>query len=256
MVWFLWENTTSCVGSHTPRVGTNFKLLLLVGSRIAPFRSEMTVRVTKPALWWRVAQWFFLLSGCLLLGYCALVYFEARLYQALETRRLENPPKTPATTPATTVRAAIERTLERAAEKATGLPSGTLRSTSRIEIPRLGISSAIVEGVTSGDLTLAVGHIPGTALPGETGNIALAGHRDTFFRNLRNIRTGDRITLSTAGASYHYSVESISVVGPEYVQVLNASSEPTLTLITCYPFSFVGPAPRRFIVQARVVSRQ
>ncbi|HEY6346140.1 MAG TPA: class D sortase [Bryobacteraceae bacterium] len=212
----------------------------------------MTIRVARPGLWWRAARWFFLLSGCLLLGYLALMYLEARLYQALETRRLENPPKTPATT----VRAAIERTLEKASEKATGLPSGTLRSTSRIEIPRIGISSAIVEGVTSGDLTLAVGHIPGTALPGETGNVALAGHRDTFFRNLRDIRTGDRITLSTAGASYQYSVESISVVGPEYVQALNAASDPTLTLITCYPFSFVGPAPRRFIVQARLVRRE
>jgi sortase A len=212
----------------------------------------MTVKVARPGLWWRVAQWFFLSSGGLLLGYCALVYFEARLYQALETRRLENPPKTRATT----VTAAVQRTLERAAEKATGLPSGTLHSTSRIEIPRLGISSAIVEGVTSGDLTLGVGHIPGTALPGKTGNSALAGHRDTFFRNLRDIRTGDRITLSTAGASYQYAVESISVVGPEYVQVLNASSEPILTLITCYPFSFVGPAPRRFIVQARLVRRE
>jgi hypothetical protein len=91
----------------------------------------MTVKVARPGLWWRVAQWFFLSSGGLLLGYCALVYFEARLYQALETRRLENPPKAPATT----LRAALERNLERAAEKATRLPSGSPRSTSRIEIP-------------------------------------------------------------------------------------------------------------------------
>jgi sortase A len=211
----------------------------------------MKVTVARSGLW-RGAQWIFLLSGCLLLGYCVLVYFEARLYQAIEIRPLENTSAPPSGSVAT----AIERTLERTVAKAARLPSGSRRSTGRIEIPRIGISSVIVEGVTSGDLTLAVGHVPGTALPGKNGNVVLAAHRDTFFRNLGGIRTGDHITLSTAEASYQYAVQSIAVVGPEYVDALKTSSEPTLTLITCYPFSFVGPAPRRFIVQARLVERR
>jgi len=109
----------------------------------------------------------------------------------------------------------------------------------------------ILEGVEEGTLHLAVGHIPGTSLPGQPGNVALAGHRDTFFRALRNIRKDDEITLTTLAGSYSYQVDSTKVVEPEDTEVLDNGDGDILTLVTCYPFSFVGSAPRRFIVRAR-----
>ena len=96
-----------------------------------------------------------------------------------------------------------------------------------------------------------LGHIPGTPLPGPTGNVALAGHRDTFFRRLKDIRTGDEILLTTTERTYAYRVRVSEVVEPRDTWVLAATEDPTLTLVTCYPFSYVGPAPKRFVVQAR-----
>jgi sortase A len=121
----------------------------------------------------------------------------------------------------------------------------------RLDIPRVGISTVVVEGIGSKDLRHAVGHVPGTALPGQTGNVAIAGHRDTFFRGLREIRAGDTITLTTPRGTYSYGVDSAVVVDPHSVYLLKASSSPELTLITCYPFYYVGPAPDRFVVRAR-----
>jgi LPXTG-site transpeptidase (sortase) family protein len=103
---------------------------------------------------------------------------------------------------------------------------------------------------------VALGHIPGTALPGEPGNVAVAGHRDTLFRGLRNVRVGDRIEFETPGkGTYFYVVESTTIVSPREVSVLNAGLHPELTLVTCYPFNYVGSAPYRFIVKARQVER-
>jgi sortase A len=99
-------------------------------------------------------------------------------------------------------------------------------------------------------LRRAVGHIPGTALPSEHGNVGISGHRDTFFRPLRNIRQDDEITLATLNGAYRYRVDTIQVVGPEDIKVLDSTTESMLTLVTCYPFYFVGPAPQRFIVRA------
>jgi sortase A len=110
----------------------------------------------------------------------------------------------------------------------------------------------ILEGTDEGTLRLAVGHIPGTPLPGRQGNVALAGHRDTFFRGLRKIRVNDEITLTTLSGSYRYRVDSTKVVEPEETEVLEDDGD-ILTLVTCYPFNFVGTAPRRFIVRARRV---
>jgi sortase A len=120
----------------------------------------------------------------------------------------------------------------------------------RIEIPRLSLSNMIVEGVAEPELRLGLGHIPGTALPGERGNVAIAGHRDTFFRPLRNICLNDSIQLVTLDGTYGYRVVSTRIVDPADVQVLNPTRRDTLTLVTCYPFYFVGSAPKRFIVRA------
>jgi sortase A len=120
----------------------------------------------------------------------------------------------------------------------------------RIEIPRLGLSVIVVEGVDRRILRRSVGHIPGTALPGQPGNVGISGHRDTFFRPLRNIRRDDIITLTTLLGDYRYRVLSTKIVSPSDVEVLDAGENEILTLVTCYPFYFVGPAPDRFIVRA------
>ncbi len=118
----------------------------------------------------------------------------------------------------------------------------------RLEIPRLKLAVMVREGADEGTLSRAVGHIPGTALPGNIGNVGLAGHRDTFFRALRNIRADDTIELETTAGTYRYAVKSTRIVTPRDVSVLEASGGETLTLVTCYPFYYVGSAPKRFIV--------
>jgi sortase A len=123
----------------------------------------------------------------------------------------------------------------------------------RIEIASLGLKAMIEEGTGRQTLQRGVGHILGTSLLGASGNIGLAGHRDTFFRKLRNIHEGDEITLTTLAGSFLYRVDQISIVEPQESEVLRDSGENLLTLVTCYPFSFVGPSPKRFIVRARQV---
>jgi LPXTG-site transpeptidase (sortase) family protein len=120
----------------------------------------------------------------------------------------------------------------------------------RIEIGAIGLEVMILEGTDDQTLRRGVGHIPGTSLPGQEGNIAIAGHRDTYFRELRRIRTGDEITLTALNGLHRYLVDFTEVVDPENVTVLNDSSEPILTLVTCYPFHYIGFAPKRFIVRA------
>jgi sortase A len=125
----------------------------------------------------------------------------------------------------------------------------------RIEIPRLGLSAMVREGDDDATLAVAVGHIPGTAQLGERGNVVLAGHRDTFFRALRGIRRRDAIRVSTPRRQDDYVVESTEVVGPKEIRVLEKTQDGHLTLVTCYPFNFVGSAPKRFVVRASLVSR-
>lgn len=123
----------------------------------------------------------------------------------------------------------------------------------RIEIPRLMLSVVVIEGVDKTALRRAVGHIPGTALPGDAGNVGLAAHRDTFFRPLKDVKIGDEIRVTTLKGIFKYEVVWLKVVYPENVGVLAPSGENVLTLVTCYPFYFVGPAPQRWIVRARQV---
>jgi len=120
----------------------------------------------------------------------------------------------------------------------------------RMEIPRLQMSVAVAEGTDAATLRRAVGHILGTALPGQPGNIGIAGHRDTLFRPLRHALKGDVITLVTLQGEFHYRVVSTRIVSPTEVTVLKPDGHEILTLVTCYPFYFIGPAPDRFIVRA------
>src|ERR1700694_5385169 len=120
----------------------------------------------------------------------------------------------------------------------------------RVAIPRIGLSAMIAEGDDSGTLARAVWHIPGTAAPEHIGNVALAGHRDTFFRGLGRIRLKDLIELETPQGKYEYEVVRMSVVEPDQVEVLDSSNKSELTLVTCYPFHYIGAAPQRFIVRS------
>jgi sortase A len=128
-------------------------------------------------------------------------------------------------------------------------------SLGQIRIERLGLKAAISEGERASVLRRGVGHLPDSAWIGQGGNVALAGHRDTVFRSLRKIRTGDVIEIATADRSVRYRVDKTSVVEPDDLSVLKSSGRSTLTLITCYPFSFFGSAPDRFIVRAREISQ-
>ena len=121
----------------------------------------------------------------------------------------------------------------------------------RLKIPRLHLSATVREGTDEGTLQLALGHIPATAFPGQPGNVGVAGHRDTLFRPLREIRKSDIIWFETTAGSYRYQVESTEIVQPRDVSVLKPDRRQELTLVTCYPFDYVGAAPDRFIVKAR-----
>jgi sortase A len=120
----------------------------------------------------------------------------------------------------------------------------------RLDIPRLGLSTVVFEGADDDVLDRGAGHVAGSALPGDRGNVVLAAHRDTFFRPLRKIRIGDKVRVHAQDRYSTYVVESTKVVEPRDTYVLKPTTEPALTLITCYPFRFVGSAPDRFVVRA------
>jgi len=122
-----------------------------------------------------------------------------------------------------------------------GAPVGRLR------IPRLGVDLAVFEGVSDAVLRRGPGHVPRTALPGATGNCVIAAHRDGFFRPLRNARSGDRVVLSTSSGEREYRLWKRRVVEPTEVSAMRPTDGPRLTLLTCYPFSWIGPAPSRLI---------
>jgi len=198
------------------------------------------------ALQW--AQYGFFACAVLLLGYCGFALADAWIFQRRESREFDRLLRDRQVASQSAPQAASSPAPKRAPAAANGLIG-------RIEIPRLLLSAVVVEGVGKTTLRRAVGHIPGTALPGQPGNVGLAGHRDTFFRSLKDLKIKDEIQLSTLAGNFKYEVESLRVVEPDNVGVLARSRENVLTLVTCYPFYYVGPAPQRWIVRARQVVR-
>ncbi len=124
----------------------------------------------------------------------------------------------------------------------------------RVEIPALALSVPITAGVETGSLLRGVGHVNGTAFPGGLGTVGLAGHRDTYLRQLEHAAVGMDIKLTNKQGTFHYYLDNWEIVTPEQVDVLLIRSRPELALITCYPFHYVGAAPKRFVVHAHLVS--
>jgi LPXTG-site transpeptidase (sortase) family protein len=122
----------------------------------------------------------------------------------------------------------------------------------KLSIPRIGLRAVVIEGTSSRSLLLGPGHMTGSAIPGTDGNSVIAGHRDTFFRHLQTLRNGDAIYILRAGKRFHYVVFGKKVVQANDISVLRASKGSELTLITCYPTHFIGPAPQRLIIVAKL----
>jgi sortase A len=125
------------------------------------------------------------------------------------------------------------------------------RTIAILRVPEIRLEVPVLEGIDEMTLNRGVGRIPGTARPGEAGNLGLAGHRDGFFRGLKDVEVGDELELETLGGVRSYRIEQISIVTPDDVRVLEPSDEEVITLVTCYPFYFVGKAPQRYIVRAQ-----
>jgi sortase A len=176
--------------------------------------------------------------GAALAGYCLFIGVRARAYDQTAQNMFQSSPLTP-------VAHGI-------------LVSGARRGNSPIvghlDIPALSLSVAVLSDFESSSLLKGVGHIQGTAQPGGLGTVGLVGHRDTFFRPLREIAVGMQIRLTDRGGTYLYAVDSTEIVTPDQVSVLDIRNRPGLALVTCYPFDFVGAAPKRFVVHAHLVS--
>lgn len=196
----------------------------------------MRVRTRSPQKSLRWLETFLLIVGLAAVNYYIWVNAESVVYQAYQEWKFDR-----------TLSAPVVNTPGGAQ---TRTPHTADEIIGRLEIPRLDIRAIVREGDGEGTLHHAVGHVPSTAFPGDIGNVGFAAHRDTFFRPLRNIRKNDRIIVSTVNGTYEYLVQTTQIVNPDDVSVLKASASKELTLVTCYPFYYIGSAPHRFIVHA------
>jgi sortase A len=184
-------------------------------------------------------------GGAGLALWCAVILVEARFHQTAAM------PAPPLTVTQTTLPGDGGGTT---APLAPSPKAGTVLG--RLDAPSVKLSTVVLEGSDDGTLSRGSGHIEDTPFPGQSGNVGIAGHRDTTFRALRNIHVGDPLEYKTADRLYRYRISKTMIVGPDDVYVLDPTEQPALTLVTCYPFEFVGHAPRRFIVRADLVSEE
>ncbi|HEY5656660.1 MAG TPA: class D sortase [Myxococcota bacterium] len=194
----------------------------------------------------RAWEWGFAALGALCLAGYAVACGHTAWYQSRERQAFEQ-------ALAEVARASHDRS-EWSSERVRQFEasSGALpEAVARLDVPDAGLSVMVLEGTDAWTLNRAVGRIEGTARPGEDGNIGIAGHRDGFFRGLRHLEIGDTLTLTSLEGVAYYEVVDLAVVSPFEVGVLGPTAEPTLTLVTCYPFYYVGDAPERFIVRAQ-----
>ena len=192
----------------------------------------------------RVRNWSSLAlcaTGIGLLTYWCSVVIDAHVFQSRLAHRLET----------TVASGSVARVHEAHATRREANISGLV---GRLEIPRLGISTMITEGVNEQALDRGIGHVPDTAFPGERGNVGLAAHRDSYFRRLKDVDTGDHVRLRTPDGVTSYEVEWTEIVDPGRIDLLEDTADPALTLVTCYPFNWIGNAPKRFVVRCRPIA--
>jgi len=209
--------------------------------------------------WTRTLEWSLLLGGLLLIG----IYVGARIHRSVlsraEVERFKD-------------QAMVSRELEVGSEAMGRKPDFSLWSPKRIQgyeeslaakfapalallrIPKINLEVPILEGTDDLSLNRAVGHIAGTPEPGAKGNVGIAGHRDGFFRGLKDVVIGDTIEIVTRDETDKYVIDEITVVDPTDVSVLASRAQPSLTLVTCYPFYYIGSAPQRYIVRASEIT--
>lgn len=215
---------------------------------------------TLPGLRVRVLEVSLLCAGLFGLGIVAVSYLDRQWYQTRQEQRLlrELPLvfEQALETEGGNAKEIVAPTEPLDWALATRSEASTSGLVGQIRIARLGLDAMVAEGDDSRTLRNAVGHLPQTAFPGERGNVVLAGHRDTFFRGLKDIQEADRIDLITPDGVFTYRVVKTMIVSPELVDVMEPGTESMLTLITCYPFYYVGSAPKRFIVQAQQIFRE
>ncbi len=209
--------------------------------------------------WTRTLEWFLFAGGLLLIG----VYVGARIHRSVlshaEVQRFKN-------------ELLVNKELVAGPEAIGKKPDVSLWSEKRIQgyqdslaahfapalallrIPKIDLEVPVLEGTDELSLNRAVGHIVGTPKPGENGNVGIAGHRDGFFRGLKDVSAGDAIEIVTPDGADKYVIDEITVVDPTNVSVLAPRATPSVTLVTCYPFYFIGSAPQRYIVRASLVA--
>jgi sortase A len=193
---------------------------------------QVTIKTNRVVSWIEASLW---IVGCLAIGYGAFIWGRAYYDPSQANWALNHVlPGDPG------------------ADDGTAAPKAATEGSlvGRIDIPRLDLSVIVFEGTSDDTLARGVGHLHGTAAPGHIGNLVLAAHRDTYFRALRDIRQGDQISVKAPDGDYQYSVDSTAIVQPTQTEVIRPTDDATLTLITCYPFNYIGAAPERFIVRA------
>jgi len=187
----------------------------------------------------RWVQRIFFVAGFMIFGYCGADWYNARMQQAKGNRALDQ--------------ALFESAPYRKPELSSGQQIREGGLVGKVEIPKLHLSAVVFQGTNDAVLDRGVGHMEHSALPGQAGNVVLAAHRDSYFRSLKDIQAGDQITVTTEDGPRDYKVESTEIVAPTDVSVAGPTTDPTLTLITCYPFYYIGHAPKRFIVRAKEI---
>ena len=190
-----------------------------------------------------LASWVLFLTGAYFILSGGLDYYSAHKSQTEAAAFWKDTPADSAPTSTTIIPEPPTTNLDRGGPVA------------RLRIPRLQADLYVIEGTGQRELHKAPGHMEGTSFPGEPGNCVIAGHRDTHFRVLQNIRKGEEIVLeNTQGRQFRYRVTQLSVVSPNNTKCLQDTKEPVLNLVTCYPFHYVGSAPKRFVVHAELDS--
>ena len=216
----------------------------------------------------RVLQWSFIFAGLILVGFWAGVRIQGALGKDTDIRRFEaarrelrettTPAPIPTPSPVLESDLPVDTSLwaeGRIEEYQESLHHSFVTTLAILRIPKINLEVAVLSGTSELVLNRGVGHIVGTPLPGEGGNVGIAGHRDGYFRGLKDVAEGDLIELETLTGNEEYAITELLLVDPPDIWVLEPTENPAITLVTCYPFYYVGSAPQRYIVRAEQLSQ-